>query len=56
MASSLVGWRILACFAKVVMARAGEREVHMPRAIERQHVQTAFDLPALASSTLPMVK
>jgi hypothetical protein len=53
---SLVGWRIFACFTKVVMARAGEREVQMRRAIERQPVQTAFDLPALASPAPPVVK
>lgn len=43
---SLVGWRIFACFTRVVMARANEREVHMRRAIERQPVQTELDLPA----------
>lgn len=43
---SLVGWRMFACFTKVVLARAGEREVQMRRAIERHPVQTAFDLPA----------
>ena len=53
---SLVGWRIFASFTKVVMARAGEREVQMRRAIERQPVQTEFDLPTLASPTPPVVK
>jgi len=43
---SLVGWRIFACFTRVVMARANEREVHMRRAIERPPVQAEIDCPA----------
>lgn len=40
---SLVGWRIFASFTRVVLARAGEREVHMRRAVE-QPPQGILDL------------
>lgn len=42
---SLVGWRIFASFTRVVVARAGDREVRMRRAVERQPVQEMLDLP-----------
>lgn len=43
---SLVGWRIFGSFTRVVVARAGEREVQMRRAVEQQPVQGTLDLPA----------
>lgn len=42
---SLVGWRIFASFTRVVVARAGDREVRMRRAVERQPVQQTLHLP-----------